>query len=376
MLKRKSKVERIIRAGDSHALKSYLQKHPDALEKTYAGDVHGSLLHIAAYYNQPAIISLLVLEFGMNIDARQRKDWVPLHHAARAGAWEAAQRLIELGANPYLKNAYGDIPLEDYHKNHSGFSFPDPAFDAIRAGDLDKLKEIAEKYPKCLDVNFSWSPKPRVSYRGNLLHVAASFNQPEIIEYLVKEKALGVNEQNEVSGRTPLHRASEEECLEATSALLQLGADPALQCRDGDVYTVVPAGGKTQKLLQDYQSQRTQRESAVKTKGAWTVLSAEEAMHERELPGGRYRLTRIFSFAAETWTSITENLQNGQIAQETKPLSGISKAEIEEARAILAETYNGAAEKADAPVPAQAPKQETKTEPQPRNYDHLKRFGQ
>ncbi len=98
-------VDRIIRKGDLDTLKRIVEEKPDVLKSyfTQYGYTLASPLHIAAKYDQPAMIGFLVSEKGMNVNKLQSNGWTPLHFAAEYNADEAIRKLVELGANPDVR---------------------------------------------------------------------------------------------------------------------------------------------------------------------------------------------------------------------------------------------------------------------------------
>ena len=92
-------------------------------------------------------------------------------------------------------------------------------FDAVRNGDLPKIKELVETDPQLVHVKNANQSTP--------LHVAASLNKIQILIYLIEKGAL-INEKN-VSGRTALHYAAEADYVEIAKILVDKGADITIQ---------------------------------------------------------------------------------------------------------------------------------------------------
>lgn len=68
-------------------------------------------LNWAAIGNQPAAIKFLVAH-GATLDAANLTGFTALHHAAETGSVDAANALMELGANKTLLNANGETAQE------------------------------------------------------------------------------------------------------------------------------------------------------------------------------------------------------------------------------------------------------------------------
>jgi len=194
----------------------------------------------------------------------------------------------------------------------------------ISDGDLDKLSKFLEKDQARRFHWHQWPNGPGSSSTGTILHMAAYFNQPAIIKFLVNEYGMDVNEPNKRSRRTPLHYACENGSYEAASLLLQLGADSTLQCND------LFSGGTPFELCRDMrikellsppvaplQKEPPVKEIAQKTvetkiEDAWSIKSSSEIVHEYEyaLQEGRHHVADIFNFSAGRLTTIIKDLQN------------------------------------------------------------------
>lgn len=85
-------------------------------------------------------------------------------------------------------------------------------FDAVRKGDLPKVKELIEKDPRLFEAKNSRSSTP--------LHVASDVNNSAIVRYLI-EKGADIRARNDNNSYTPLMFAG----LEAAKVLVEKGAD-------------------------------------------------------------------------------------------------------------------------------------------------------
>ncbi|MCE9508613.1 MAG: ankyrin repeat domain-containing protein [Alphaproteobacteria bacterium] len=111
-----------IKGGDVDSLRIILRDHPEYLEKANLkfGDGYGGFaLNAAAFYNQPQVIEFLVEEKEVDVNRQEGVSglWAALHHACESNSYQAAEILLQLGANSQLKTESGVVP---YDKCKSG----------------------------------------------------------------------------------------------------------------------------------------------------------------------------------------------------------------------------------------------------------------
>jgi hypothetical protein len=113
---KKARFIRALKIGQLETVKKILGKNPGYLGETFLWggnknvNFSGTALHCAAFYNHPAIVEFLVREKGIPVIAHSKANWTPLHHACKANAYEAAHKLLELGADPLREDARGGMP--------------------------------------------------------------------------------------------------------------------------------------------------------------------------------------------------------------------------------------------------------------------------
>lgn len=90
----------------------------------------------------------------------------------------------------------------------------------------EQIQNYFEEYPELS----TWTDKEQ----RTLLHFAARYDRPWLIEYLVKEKAVPIDQTDEY-GMTPLHLAIVYHfSFDSAEKLIELGFSLAIQDNDGD----------------------------------------------------------------------------------------------------------------------------------------------
>uniref|UniRef100_A0A6P7H3I6 Ankyrin-3-like n=1 Tax=Diabrotica virgifera virgifera TaxID=50390 RepID=A0A6P7H3I6_DIAVI len=156
-------------------------------------------LHYACQENLKDIIEILIRR-GSNLDAKTYNGETPLHICVRKGYLEAAKRLIESGARSHLEG---------------GVSGNSPVHLAAQYNQQEILEYL---FKMGISANFQ-------TVDGySLLHVAARFNQPQIVTFLLQN---GANIEGKIisRGTTALHLASSSNCCDVIKVLLNKGAD-------------------------------------------------------------------------------------------------------------------------------------------------------
>jgi ankyrin repeat protein len=114
--------------------------------------------------------------------------------------------------------------------------------DVIRSKNLEGIKILVEKANIPLDRHIDYSENsPKTITDGSItveklyytpLHLAAKFNAPEIIEYLIT-KGANPNVIEPTTGKTPLHNALGASAYAAMIELIKHNADPNIKDKEG-----------------------------------------------------------------------------------------------------------------------------------------------
>jgi ankyrin repeat protein len=216
--------------GNLSSLKAMVEKDRGVVKAT--DSIHRTPLHYAAEGNQPEVISYLVAA-GADLEARANAGDTPLHAAAVPGSLQAAQRLIELGANPNARQ------LPRYEGAGFGASVLDRA---ASRGHRELVKLLLDHGAKVQDEN---DP-----HRDTALHwacmgmIAAKYvRQPELaangeVIAMLMEHFSDINVRNR-GGMTPLHVAAEHGAADTVKYLLDSYPKIDIDAQDGDGNTAL-----------------------------------------------------------------------------------------------------------------------------------------
>ena len=202
-----------------------------------ARDNHSrTALHVAALSNQaPAISSLLDGERKANIEAKDSRERTPLHLAASENGFDAAERLMELGADIEARKKSNETPLHiaasNGHtevieallsgdrranieaRNDQGWT---PLHVAGSKGHVDAAKKL---------MDFGADVEAREQNQWTPLSLAAQNNSVGVIEALLDGDRGANIEARDDAEWTPLHAAAAHGKVDAIKRLMELGAD-------------------------------------------------------------------------------------------------------------------------------------------------------
>ena len=195
-----------------------------------------------------------LLELGADINARRKHGRTPLHYAVERNNLDAVQFLLEKGAQVNLPDDYGATPIIfAVIANNQEIENLLEAYGASRAG-LSSFQLKQEQYEYCMNPsirydpmfslhfaasagNVSWvqcfldlgiDPNTR-SYKGITPLSEAVISDERDVVILLLSRGADVNARNADYGATSLHYAGFSGSFYAAQALLESGADVAIQ---------------------------------------------------------------------------------------------------------------------------------------------------
>jgi len=173
-----------------------------------------SPLHREAHFNNPHMISQLVVYQGLSVnDPDPQTGDTPLHVAACCGNRCALKRLLAHGALPDKKNRWGNTPLHE----------------ATYLGEFECAKSLLEH---------GATPNRKSKNGKRPLHVAAQCGRNALIRILL---LFGANPNaRDNRGRTPMHLAEINNFPDTVSLLVSRGGNPAISSHYGYKVTSHP----------------------------------------------------------------------------------------------------------------------------------------
>ena len=202
LAKDKSQINTLNEYGSSPLSNALAQKHNEiarflisqGADVNYKDAENSSLLF---YIDNPEMASLLI-ESGIDIEARDQWQNVGLHFYASRGWNEMVKLLLDHKANPNSLNESGESPI----------------FWALERGHNQTAKLLTEN-----GANIHLQNSSQIS----LLHIAANTGNAEAAQWLLENK-IDVLAKEKKYGRSALHIASLKGSLTIVKALIQAGA--------------------------------------------------------------------------------------------------------------------------------------------------------
>lgn len=219
-------------------------------------DIRGNnLLGIAAFYGHRDIIEYLLDTVKLNIDVRNYSQWSALTHAVSKGNLDLANFLIEKGANVKFldigmqslvsiacrsnKPEMVHLLLENKQINEMLETYIDLCLDAIVAALSNKNFGLAQELLKYAPV---YDAK-----QVSLLESAVSFNQSDVVRFLLNQQSIQEYMRNSVSyGFSALVQAFNRQSKELIDLLL--ANIPAIDVNGDNLIIEIVTSGKSDLL--------------------------------------------------------------------------------------------------------------------------------
>ena len=187
-------------------------------------------LHFA-HLNPNARVTVLLLEAGADPKALSNDGWTPFHSAVFSAKSRALSEFLERGVDFDFTPLHRAIVLGD---SETAMSLLTGGADASAADDygwnaLHFAVSMGERPIVMGILEARGDPDARTENGLTALHLAAD---PGLVEALVAAGA-EIDIRNEC-GRTPLHQAASYREASVVAALLDAGADPALEDNEGN----------------------------------------------------------------------------------------------------------------------------------------------
>ncbi|CAF2596900.1 unnamed protein product [Rotaria sp. Silwood2] len=209
-------------------------------------------MHQCSIDNSEKLLRLLI-EYGADINARDRDLWTPLHAAATCGHLQICRILVENGAELLALNADGNMPYDicddeitlDYIETQMDrIGITQEMIDKTRGEVENKMLIDLQNLVKKKSQGSLRSIDDILSYRNlegvTPLHIASANGYQTVVEYLLKQN-VSINLQDN-DGWTPIHAAAFW-CQQGVLAqLIETGAD---------IYEKIPDGRSALDLCDD-----------------------------------------------------------------------------------------------------------------------------
>ena len=198
-----------------------------------------SLLHTTAFTGEREIAEMLI-EKGVDINARDGKGETPLHWAVRNGQNGVVELLISHGANINIKNHQDRTPLQIFTAPERSYSVS-PSARKIARLLVSKGADSQLNSKQLLKLGLQYDVREIVarflpedadmSQAGSFLHSAANYGSLDIVKLLIN-RGINVNVRDENSN-TALHFAVKERHARVISFLVRQGADVNARNKSG-----------------------------------------------------------------------------------------------------------------------------------------------
>ncbi|KAG0473804.1 hypothetical protein HPP92_015661 [Vanilla planifolia] len=236
----------LVHNGDMDKLREVLDRSDSTWHAADSVDSRGeTLLHLAISRTRPDLVQLL-LEYGANVEIRNRAGWSSLEAAAAAGEVLISELLLARGASTERSSAWGPIHHAAFTGQveltklllSKGASVDETTADGRTALHL----AVEERRRKCVAMLMSVGARAiHSSTTGDTpLHVASALGDEATAKLLMESGCAGLREARNLKGKTAYDVAAEEGHMRLFD-LLRAGERLAAAVRRGRVDEVVRA---------------------------------------------------------------------------------------------------------------------------------------
>lgn len=177
---------------------------------------------------------------------------------------------------------------------------------AIRSGDIAYVRSYIGGNPDAATTNYKFS-----GGHGTPLHMAAFYDQPEVIDYLVRERGVNVDRSEGVTDNwTPLRHAAHAKAAAAVAKLLELGADPRRVANQKQYAEFVASEAVMTARDPEYAAKLRRK----KVEGTWVLNSPHEVIHDYQWPEEGLRLTDAFNFETRKLRAVVRDISTGSLS--------------------------------------------------------------
>lgn len=201
-------------------------------------DIDYTPLHLAAKYNIPEVVSLL-LQRGANANAQTARGWTPLHYAAQGGALSSIEALLNhKKTNPGIQTKSLLTPLMVAVIAGKEEAVRLLAADATMVNFQNHRKQTCLHFLAATDLKnaskvfkilreHGADPKIKSWREVTPLHIAAFYGNVGQLKLLIENEAL--LDAQDWEGKTALHYATEKGHADCIKFLLERGASTTLR---------------------------------------------------------------------------------------------------------------------------------------------------
>ena len=202
--------------GRVEVVRALLDHGPNAKLETKDGEM--ALVRAMSREDQDASTARVLLECGVDVNARVKDNWTSLHWAAYKGNVEVVRALLDHGANAKLETEGGEMALH-----------------IVSRGEYDSQEQGASTARLLLEHGADVNARRKDSWTS--LHWAAFKGRVEVVRALLNHGANATLENKD--GETALHLVSRSECnskeqgASTARLLLERGVDVNAVQKDG-----------------------------------------------------------------------------------------------------------------------------------------------